>query len=715
MQPTYKYYIRYNDSGTLKYYRVLSGSVTTSTAAIPLPQAPKNWDDVQREWERGFTYYGIFTKFTGQLQFVNEGAHILRHVYFTQGIEGKAELVIKKFDNSLQPFDYVDDYVGDIDFSRLNITKDFVSVEVTQGGFVAKLTARENTPYEIQLRDNPNKVWVKMHEYQLQFRMKWFASAGEDFFNYMSLYAQTPEGTNLYLDTFDQLFTLPLPQPFECIVKNKANNPSVTFNMTCDYNFFLSLPPLFGVNPPFQFRLFYAIRETSTGTAISAQTIHNSAATLVAGSSYTFVGTDTQSITLAPDRQLEVIIEIRNSVNSNIASGYNLTTLGCTIAMDLDFEAPVSYFPTLRLGDCFAEQMEAISDGEVAYTSSLLNTTHYNKVISSGDGVRNLAKSILKINFADYFKFLNCTLGVALKYFESTNVVYLESKESVYQNNLIADLGEFTALEITPWAAEMFSNLKTGYNDYTYDEVNGKDEFNSLTTWLAPVLRVPGEKDYVSQIRTDSIGAVLVALNLTGKDVTDAETDNDPFAFHIETASSGVIPAGYDGEGEPYYNLYRETIPPFDIQNVYSPASVFNLDWSPRRCIERSKAWFASLLHNLGTQYLKLQSKSKSNYTATKMITDDGSGNIVDEGADILISDLGDPMFYPVMFKATIKNPVDIDALMAADPYGYFSGTWKGQTIYGHPVKVIDNGAHRKKQEITMLCTNFTNLSNLVY
>lgn len=711
MQPTYKYYIRYNDSGTYKYYRVLSGSVTTSTAAIPLPQAPKNWDDVQREWERGFTYYGIFTKFTGQLQFVNEGAHILRHVYFTQGIEGKAELVIKKFDDSLAVFDYVDDYVGDIDFSRLNITKDFVSVEVTQGGFVAKLTARENTPYEIQLRDNPNKVWVKMHGINLMYKCKWlastvatltFTSGGNSIDEYPVLSFFTDEGTNTNLKILESDPSM-TPNPQDDMIRNIS--PS-TIDVTVNVKGAYVINNTSGANRVFNVRL---LRHDASDVFVTSHTVYTHPSAQIPGIQ-TYNLDETIVVSLPSGHALSLAHFLDTAVNSQWSGSVSLE-----VTISIDNLIKDAYIPALRLGDCYAELAEAISDGEVAYTSSLLNTTHYNKVISSGDGIRNLAKSILKINFADYFKFLNCTLGVALKYFESTNVVYLEAKESVYQNNLIADLGEFTALEITPWAAEMFSNLKNGYNNYTYDNVNGKDEFNKEVQRLAPVLRTPGEKSYISPVRTDMYGASLITLNLTGKEVTDADTDNDPFAFHIETTVGGTIPAGYDGAGQDYYNLYRETIPPFDIQNIYSPETSYNIDWSPRRCIERSKAWFASLLHNLGVQQLKFQSDSKSNYTATKMITDDGSGNIVDEGADILISDLGDPMFYPVMFKATIKNPVDIDALMAADPYGYFSGTWKGQTIYGHPVKVIDNGAHRKKQEITMLCTNFTNLSNLVY
>jgi hypothetical protein len=99
---------------------------------------------------------------------------------------------------------------------------------------------------------------------------------------------------------------------------------------------------------------------------------------------------------------------------------------------------------------------------------------------------------------------------------------------------LIGNLGEVADIEVTPWTDEMYTNLRVGYQKQTYDEVNGKDEYNDEHRYLSPCVRVNKDADYVSSIRTDPTGAELHRLNLEGKTLTDASTDNDIWCFHIE-------------------------------------------------------------------------------------------------------------------------------------------------------------------------------------
>jgi hypothetical protein len=59
--PEFQYYLRYEDTGAYKYYTVVNGAVTVTLTETPIVYAPKNWNTAKKEWERGFTYYGIFT------------------------------------------------------------------------------------------------------------------------------------------------------------------------------------------------------------------------------------------------------------------------------------------------------------------------------------------------------------------------------------------------------------------------------------------------------------------------------------------------------------------------------------------------------------------------------------------------------------------------------------------------------------------------------
>ena len=94
----FKYYLRYFAGGVWHYYYVdNAGTVQDTTTKTELTYTPKNWDDIVLTWERGFTYHGIFQAFTVPIEFVKDGAKILRHLYVYYGTEGACQLYIEKF------------------------------------------------------------------------------------------------------------------------------------------------------------------------------------------------------------------------------------------------------------------------------------------------------------------------------------------------------------------------------------------------------------------------------------------------------------------------------------------------------------------------------------------------------------------------------------------------------------------------------------------
>lgn len=718
--PKYQYYLRYDDSGTWKYYTVTAGVVGTTTTATPISFAPKNWETARREWERGFTYYGIFTKFTGQLEFVKDGAQILRHVYYTYGVEGECQLLIKRFDNSLAVFDYADDYTGDIDFTRMIDRVNFFAVEVTQSGFVSKLSAREDTPYTYDIRNNAERIWIKMHGIPLQYRCKWtatttevftFTSGGNAIDEYPQLRFYTEEGTNVTMAILESDASM-TPNPQDDFIRNVSiNTVDVVVRVHGTYTVTDGI-----AGHTFTVRL---IEHSAPHTSFTTHTVYAHPSTHVPGTS-TYTIDETITISLVSNHSLALGHYMDGTTNSNWSATCNIIT-----EADLNGNTiPTTYIPGLRIGTVNNYLMQSIGDNDINDSSTLLNVTHYDKVYVSGDSVRNLPNSLIKLSFKDHFNFINDFQGCALMYTESTNIAALELKARVYDANSIGDLGEVTDLEVTPWTDEMFTTLKVGYRKQTYDEVNGKDEFNDEVTFLSPCVRARGNKDYVSPIRTDMYGVELHRLNLSGKELTDADQDNDVWCLHIETASAGTVPLGEDGYGEDYFELFRTTIDEtgagvnanyWSIQNIYSPETAFNITFSPKRCIERNAAWYAALLHNLDAENLIFQSGNKTNSDNQKMVTISGVAlTTVDEQLNIPISSLGTPMFKPVKMKCKIINPIDIDTIIAANPYGYFDFTWNGNTYKGHIIRAVDNGGQYQGQDIEMMATNTTNLLNLI-
>lgn len=712
----YLFHLRWFDGTDWQYYyEDNSGAIVDTTTKTPINFAPLGWDEVKREWSRGWTYYGIFSQFTSQYKFVKDGAKILRHIYFTQGVEAKVQLYVEQLTRTASTYGYSAFFQGDIDFNRHNNQRTYFAVEITQAGFIEKLTARETTDYGLEVRNSTDRIWVKLHGIHLQYNAKWTGVTNENVNTDPSYKFVIDEGTNQFLTIFEQ--TNPGPGfAIDNFVKNTSGvNTLIQLDISYNYNVFI--PSGTTTGGPYKFRIFYEIVNATTGTTISTSDIYLNPGTQASNTSQTYVGTNSQSINLLNNQAIYIFVELQTTTGSpgTVSDGsYDCTQLGSELELFYDNQIPVKYIACRAQIDVLRELVDKISDGDTTASSTLLGATHNDKVITCGDAARNLPNAIMKTNFSDFFKYSNCVYGTSLAYNSTTDNLELEEKARVFQNTLIEDLGEVTNLETSAWTEEMFNNLEHGYQAQVYDEVNGKDEFNTLVKRLSANLRVQQTKNYVSPYRTDAYGISLVSLNLGSKEYTDAETDNDIWALHIESSVAGTIPDGYDGAGEDYYNLYMDTIPPYDIQNIYSPETMFNIFFSPTRCIERSKAWFASLLHLLDTTYLKFQTTDKTNNTNTHMVTDDGA-TVIDEGADILVSDLGDPMLYPTLFKATIKNPKNIHTLLQSNPYGYFTFKWLGQTYSGFLIRAVDNVGEYKQQDIYMISTAGNDLTKFIY
>ena len=83
---------------------------------------------------------------------------------------------------------------------------------------------------------------------------------------------------------------------------------------------------------------------------------------------------------------------------------------------------------------------------------------------------------------------------------------------------------------------DLFSKLEASYQNYDYDSVNGKDEFNCLNEFLSPLTAVSSSLNLSDTYRADMYGIELTRINLSGKTITDGENDNDVGVIHIENS-----------------------------------------------------------------------------------------------------------------------------------------------------------------------------------
>ena len=341
-------------------------------------------------------------------------------------------------------------------------------------------------------------------------------------------------------------------------------------------------------------------------------------------------------------------------------------------------------------------------------------------LLTSGDALRNLPNSVLKTSFEDYFTAHNCMFNSAMYYDKSLDEVFMTYKYDVFDlASATLSIGEVNNIEVAPLTQEMFAKLRIGYRMNSYDEVNGKDEFNKELQFQSGLTRVTSERNLVSPYRADMYGIELTRANLNEKTQADESTDNDIFWVHADLSTiAGQIPAGLPGAGEDYYDLYRDNT--LTITGLYSANTAFNIDFSPKRRMFAHGYWIRSVLYPPIPNTLTYTTSSKTASGNVGMATDDGV-TIITEQANESISSLpptgeGTPrnqVLFPLVFTVEVKVPTNISILMA-NPHREIEFTYNGITGYGWLLQVSDEPSFTPKQTYKLIASTTNTLTDLI-
>jgi len=738
----YRHYLRYYDisASAYEYYYVTGTTVDNTSAKTELARAPEGWQEYEVGWERGFTYYGMFTSYATPLKFHKDGALILRYLQYTYGIEAKCELLVEKFNSDTAVFDYETFFIGDLDLSKATDEFDYVVVPIMESGFPAKLKAREDTPYEFAIDGNADVKFVYSDGLNLQAKLSWVGLPNTSINGYYnpSLVSYDHEGTNLYLQQYDHL--LSGNSPFILL----ANNSNISQDIDFVYDYSITIHLNNSVAASSYFWIQFREVVISTNTFVSNTYILNSTYLHAPNLTYTYIGTIQLPYTLSPNRRIEVTYRMWQPVAAAfLISGtdYQLTSNYEEVTAYFVNRYEPSYIQTLRAVDVMEYLINEIGknnlgqpDQTPTFEDHTIESRFPNQiVITSGDAIRNLGGSKLKISFSELFKFLNTKFGVAFYYDKTTNTCHLQDKSNVFINSQGAgygNIGSVKNLKITPFTSEAFVNLKIGDKKQSYDQrgandteiTNGKDEFNTETVRLSPLVRINATADYISPIRCDMYGIEFVRVNLESKTLADSSTDNDVFAIHKNEDSSGNFNRYVSGTGyvsTPYYLLYRTPIVAgtWEIQNIFSPETAYNILFSPQRSLFRNGAYFRSLLKLNDSNSLNFQLSGMNNVGNLKMITYTNGVLDFNEGGAVLISDLcpdEDLLFKPIIFEFETKEVINLYNLIEDNPYNYITFTYLDNQYAGFIISAKSKPVIRGTTQFKLLAAPHIDLTNLI-
>jgi hypothetical protein len=660
----------YEDNGVVK---------KSATELKPLPNSPDGWKDKVVNYGRNTTYFGIFRSFTIPLKFIKSGAHILRQVLFQLGIEAIVSLVIlrlNKTNGKYQSF-----YKGEIDFSKAQSNRDTFQVNVLEGGFPKYLKAYEGTTYEIPL-EGDGVVDLKMDGLTLKKTVKYrtYEESIHDDAATVPFAVTSEEGTSFGIITGDS------PSANAVGFDNTTNNDRWIIKNVGDTTISCNLKGT----------LKFATGTNSGG--VYTPTFHFFLQNNNSVNYTLFYGVVAENTDYEQPFEIdfplavgERVFVIFNASSNDVPVGYEDSEF--TLTFNTKFkQTTIKAIKPSKVAETLIKNMAGA--GFTINSPLLDNCDIY---LTCGDAIRGIAGAKLKTNWKDFFASYNRNLCIGMSYTDSE--VQVKERAAYYQSGVIYDLGEVKNAVFSIEESLLFNSIKAGYANKDYDDVNGREEFNTTSEFKAPITRVNKVFDLTAPYRADMYGIEFIRINLEGKTTTDNSGDNDIFMIVVERD-----PVANDGT----FRLKRDST--LTVDGLIDPASAFNIQLSPKRIINAHGAWIRSMMWPYDGKFLTFQTTDKnSSLKTTKGL------EVIEEKADIQIGKLTAPYMLPISVKLETIVPDDLLNIMDANSYGLFKFTYQGKEFKMWAEDCKQKSSDNASQEWKGILSADNDLNNLIY
>lgn len=679
---------------------VENGIVKRSGLPRPLEYTPDGWRNIEINNARNQKYFALDRAFTVPLEFVEDGAFILKNAYYKSGIEAKVWLVIVKqkmfYDGTQYGWYYDACYKGEIDFSNFNHVGPKVTVNIMEGGIPKLIKAKEAVKYEIDM-DVPEARKLKAdgvsinNEFQFStFQATYDANSSQSARTFVMTFYRTDAAVQQLLNIVTQDILKQLTGMIDDNNEGWFLHAVDTVNLTANFKFNLRLTKT---------SVLAAIGTATYKVELYNQTgavVHSFLNSSITTHSYdqTVPIDQNVSLSLSNGDKLFLVLSVQASGTGSIFANIEVQETQTQFSYFSKFRTS---FPKILTPEyVFKKLIEKITDGAYQAESTLL-AANDDFALTCGDALRGISGSKLKTSLVDFFTSLDSQFDIGLG--EINGKVRLEKKEYFIDYTNPIDLGEVSKMKVKPATEYYFNTLKIGYPEQDYDNPSGKQEFNNTSLYTSPVTRISKELNKISAYRADCYGVDTVRRNLEGKTTTDSESDNDVFLIHTKKT-----PITDPIEGT-VYELNRD-LNPF-VTGLLEPTTVFNIYLSPRRCLDRNGRHIHSCFYKLDTGKLIFQTTDKNANLAT-------STPSVIEKADVQIGSLAAQLFSPNLLEFDTPAPVDLVEALEASPIRAFRGTYLGFSFVGIPVKVGIRASDYEAQTYQLLASPDTNLEPLI-
>ena len=669
-----------------------------TTESVILKTEPLEWATGVTEIRRDLKIAGIFTEFVvDSLTFVNEGANFIRNIWNDKEYNGACELIISWWKFTTQnyvemPSRYALNFATIKPRVKVGNMGIGVNVETVKKSELVKLENRRKKEVDLtklksvggadiidytSLKKNLNfpsfdilemSEWVRSLSatqeienydgYFIYTQFQMLLSSAEYVEAKEVLFETSITNINQIDDFFENVIEDRTVNFFYSITVNVSNRKGNIFNPQDVYTIFLeelsggvvaeqtNLGEFGGHKGQFSF----------TGTIVMDQ---------VAGRSYRiYIRTD--AVDNVDAQVIYSYFKMYESVSDTSAKIvetfpiYEAFERCLQLNLDSQFPFYSEFFGRLSTpynlsGDCYT------SENQLTFCNLM---TGLNLLGASLSDVNNP----LGVSFDKLFNSVNCryNIGYELELIDNFYRIRIEEYSYFFEDVEVLDISDRINLydiETEAMPEYAYSGFESGYNDYEYEAINGRGEYNTDNKRTS-IINTDSVFDNKSEIRGDMMAITQKLANT----ITTEDTKEDNSLFIIKTQRDGV----------------NEWVPEFDTNiAIEDNSSLFglqslNLYFTPTRNLLRHgnkiKGAFSKYLYT----YLRFQTAGKNQTLETT-----GEGYTIKENDDILVDTLDEPIYKPVKHIVTCKFTFDDLETLMSNPKGYitFSTNIKGYLL----------------------------------
>lgn len=561
------------------YYRDVYGEIQPTKKPTPITISPIGWDKIAIKWRRSTTFWGMDRISTVPLDFVSDGADVLKEIAYSFGLEKKIFITVVKEvletdGSTYYGFVYDTLFKGEPDWTTFVHDGPKVTVSLVEGGLAKLIKANKGFNYELDM-DVPEAQLVQHTGINIKEK---------------KTFVVYDIGRKIFPSFNEFIVTMPVQDvATEGTSSGMLSNASepidlVDFDLATDDTRWIlkSIDQLTNViiKGDFKFHFNYqTAADQRTRMYFSKQDgttydIFPDAIRPPGDYTASFNGT----IPLLPGEKLFIFFKADGQSDHNY----------------FDSEFTAEYFTRykttlvkyLKPFYVFQQLIKRITGGLYDCDSFLLKFNE-GYALTCGDALRGLPGSKMKISLDTFEKWADAMFCVGMGIVSGK--IIIEDRATWYTGNN-AYLDATSRPKFYPATELLFNSIKAGYEKQTYDSVNGRDEFNTETVYSVPRTSVTAEYNIVSPVRGDCFGIELTRRNLDNKQTTDGNSDNDVFVTKCITVSGGTWIIDR--------NLNATTT------GVIDPTTVFNLPIRPSELIKRHGWWIRSCCDKLDNESL---------------------------------------------------------------------------------------------------------------